>query len=350
MDQCQKRFKEKSIPRSFSVSSSLVGVLCLSLMGLGCGNARDSKSPDRVMPTKSDVKMTQFASEEVYAYPGDLPSTPNIQYAKGFSEAQVDLNANDLKFLKSVWLDPKVSAPLVQMLKTQDSSPFEMVQWVQDRIRYIVPVNFVLSQKTTYAASELITPFAPFGDTEVSDSADPTGNQPVVVMSNVGAYLYALAKSRGKAAEVDIEGVGLIHVYSPRVGLIQEGEGHFMDRAQSGNLKDLINTLTRTKTLLHEARHGDGNSRTGSDGKSGASLGFFHVKCPAGHPYQGQDACDANTNGPYSVAAAYEKAFLDTCKTCSPSTQSMIRALYLDSASRVIPGSGQWDDSPENAK
>jgi hypothetical protein len=131
----------------------------------------------------------------------------------------------------------------------------------------------------------------------------------------------------GQFANAD--GSKIVPIDSPRVGIIQVGEGLFLERfrIQPKQIEAPANSIARLGSLFHEARHSDGN---------GASLGFGHAVCPAGHPYGGQNSCDRNRNGPYSVASAILKILLRECRDCSVEEKESLRVRILDYSSRII--------------
>src|SRR5690606_3079638 len=116
------------------------------------------------------------------------------------------------------------------------------------------------------------------------------------------------AKKNNMRARFNFSESQSLEVLSPRVGLIILYDTYFNTQKfgiNRSNPKAYSNSLNRISTLLHEARHSDGN---------GPSLGFPHVKCPATKPeYEGFAACDIATNGAYAIEAAMHKKFIEEC-------------------------------------
>ena len=109
--------------------------------------------------------------------------------------------------------------------------------------------------------------------------------------------------------------------------------------------------IFRAGVLFHEARHSDGHGKT---------LGFMHAKCPATHDLAGLNACDAATNGPYTIGSEMHKYLMYACgSSCSELTMKALQVLYADQSSRTLeswqypsasPGARagtDWDDAPE---
>lgn len=173
------------------------------------------------------------------------------------------------------------------------------------------------------------------------------------VMSNIGTALYYGGKSERQVYGMKISRGLLkkaikVSATSPRVGIIQIGEGLFApELTVNRDDKDaLANTIFRLGTFFHEARHSDGNAK---------SLGFFHSNCPAGHDYADQPACDENLNGPYTVGKVMMAEMAKACEdNCSEKDKQTLKLLILDSANRVLTtthkgeASTIWDASAES--
>jgi hypothetical protein len=156
-------------------------------------------------------------------------------------------------------------------------------------------------------------------------------------MSNLGAGLYVAAKQSRVLFGIDLPGIGQVTVNTPRVGLFQIGEGHFMPllRRQGGtDYKSFANSLVRLSTFMHESRHSDGN---------GKSLGFVHAVCKSG-TYAGYNACDYSSNGPYTVGAVFLRSVTNNCQNCSEAEKEALRNVYADSFSRIIPRAAPASD------
>ena len=144
---------------------------------------------------------------------------------------------------------------------------------------------------------------------------------------------------------IKFRGVGRVPITSPRTGIIQIGDGLFHDGFFREELpKDsVVRKVFRIQTFFHEARHSDG---------TGKSIGFLHALCPPGHAYAGVNACDRNSNGPYTVGALMIEQLEKACPNCSTLEKETLQMLKLDGRSRIIPQKdGQpaqkWDAAPE---
>jgi hypothetical protein len=153
------------------------------------------------------------------------------------------------------------------------------------------------------------------------------GNRPVTVMSNFGAALYYGGKRAGALLEVRPYGMRPLTVDSPRIGLIEIGQGLFKHE----NPASAAASLSRLSVFFHEGRHSDGN---------GDSLSFFHSVCPRGHALAGALACDRTLNGPYRIGGEIARHIAENCapETCGldEAAREELRIEYLDSFSRVI--------------
>lgn len=216
-----------------------------------------------------------------------------------------------------------------------------LLDWLSLRIRYVVSSDMELNksayiEERSYSYQNAgITPDIPESSKKPGNDGGPSngggaadGPKVMVVMSNVGGALYIAGKSSGALLGLKIPGVGKVPASSPRVGILQVGEGLFKIRAtKESKIEDVDASLMRLGTLFHEARHSDGN---------GKNIGMLHAICPEGHAYAGYGACDFSLNGSYSVGAHITKVLTESCRDCSPTKKEGLRLDYLDSFSRVI--------------
>lgn len=232
-------------------------------------------------------------------------------------------------------------------------------KWLNDRVNYVIEENALtifklLIKRVIYVEQDGVS--YPNGNV-LPYSQNPANQfvekeEGITVMSNMGAALYMGGKSERKLYGMKVSR-GLLKkqikvtIDSPRAGVIQVGEGLFDPRltVNTENEKSLANSLNRLATFFHEARHSDGN---------GVSLAFAHSKCLADHDMAGQYACDENLNGPYTVGAVMMVEMIKSCdETCSPRDVEILKAIALDSASRIIHTTRKgvpatdWDAAPE---
>jgi len=98
------------------------------------------------------------------------------------------------------------------------------------------------------------------------------------------------------------------------------------------NRFSFISRVYRLSTLLHEARHSDGN---------GDHVTFGHSLCPKEHPYSGVEICDRSQNGPNSVAADFIDLYIKGCRSganaiCTDSELDRLEGLKLKNLSVVL--------------
>ena len=249
-------------------------------------------------------------------------------------------------------------ASMAKMMGIKDVQAQTLQNWMQDRVQYVVNDGFDF--ETNLVAVKTTAPFVYSNPTAVPDSlkganlptlqttADASGAQ--VVMLNIGALAYYVGKVNHQLAGVNLGGIGLVSMTSPRVGLLEIGPGLFPD-LKGHKVQNILLGIMRTGTLFHEARHSDGH---------GTTLGFLHTVCPPGSDYEGMNACDAATNGPYTIGALMTKTLMQACTSCTDLTKQVLEEIYLDIADRVLtpdtaptdlapdaPAGVDWNDAPE---
>lgn len=258
------------------------------------------------------------------------PPVADIQFDSSIPDDQYNLMAQDLEDLQKFEFT-RPDSKLLSVMGLRDSSPRSMLNWLKDRVHYIVGEKFKPARQVRSETKNQAFPF----DHESSDVdfniLDLFSSKPVVVMSNVGGGLYALSKDAHTIYSFAIPGLDDVTLTSPRTGIIQIGKGLFNKNiAGLGDepAQSKVRFAFRMGTFFHEARHSDGH---------GKSLTFPHAICPAGHEYEGSPACDANLNGPYTVGAHFFNSLARSCRDCSSHDLEMIRIQALDSFSRVLP-------------
>lgn len=167
---------------------------------------------------------------------------------------------------------------------------------------------------------------------------------PFVVMSNVGGSFYLTGKMNRRLFGARIPGQGVVPVSSYRTGILQVGEGLF--RHQGSDPQSVLNKILRLGTLFHEARHSDGNKD---------HIGFGHAVCPRGFGgLTGEDACEDNLNGSYTIGAVAQQVISEKCYDsgqCSRGDINVLRSDYLDSYRRVLDGTTvELDPTPEGKR
>jgi hypothetical protein len=252
---------------------------------------------------------------------------------------QTDALRLDLNFLSLLELGKDPALQQVMELESTPT-PANMKKWLADRVRYVVSeenetkpkillwdyayetdgINFIYPRPASLLLRE--SNFA-FDYTSAKGAAS-------TVMSNIGTSIYGRAKQRHVLAGLEIPGVGMVRVTSPRTGIIKIGRGMFRPVFQNpgfSDTNDAIYSVYRLMVLFHEARHSDGNRE---------SLGFPHTICPLGHDYEGLFGCDLSLNGAYVVGALTLRNFTASCTSCSTVAKAALKMTILDNLSRVI--------------
>lgn len=256
----------------------------------------------------------------------------NIRFSSDIPPAQSDLMHQDLRLIRSLQIDnsdPQLTSQIAEHFgPVTDGQGYE--SWLADRAKVIVAESFTPDRNSIRVIRERHRFRNPDLPEVERGRTPPRGGAVKLVMSNLGAGIYFFGKSSGAILGLAIPGLNTVTVNSPRAGIFQIGEGHFLPllrRSGGTENNNYANSLLRLGTFFHEARHSDGN---------GASLGFMHAVCPEGHDYAGYNACDANTNGPYTIGAIFLKSVITSCITCSEAEKEALRNAYTDSFSRMI--------------
>jgi hypothetical protein len=258
-----------------------------------------------------------------------LSSPASIEFHSSVPDAQKKLMRNDLQRLESFRLMP--DAELESKLGLERTDATALQTWLETRVKHVVGEKYDLKSKLTIMKRFASYPNNEMPEVETNDSPDPEGKG-VTVMSNIGSAVYFAGKKMNSLLGLKLGGLldsKKVEINSPRAGVIQVGEGLFLDRLlpSPGKPDAMANSVSRLSTFFHEARHSDG---------SGKHLGFFHALCPEGHDFAGRNACDRNRNGPYTVGALTERTLLEACTDCSEGEKEKLRLSIADSFSRVI--------------
>ena len=296
---------------------------------------------------------------------GRAQSLGTIQAENAVPKGQLALLSQDFEWLGTLQ-DLPPTQEFREVLGLESAAPASLSTWLSSRVRYVVAEDFKPSllnirpyifKKFDFPMTEmpdlefprnaenipLIDPNTlPEGTPEGADEPEAGGK---VVMANLGSALYLGGKMSNVLLGVNLRGIGRIPVTSPRVGIIQIGEGLFHDGLFGKEIPNdsPIRRTFRMSTFFHEARHSDGNGKT---------LGFMHALCPRGHDYENSNACDRNINGPYTVGALMDEHIARACTECSEVEREAIRLFGLESRSRIISsrdGSAPtaWHAEPE---
>lgn len=249
---------------------------------------------------------------------------------KVLAEHQQLLNADLVHFRDLVPVD--ADGELKRILKLDNVSAVDMDQWLSERVHFVVEETYNPNQSLVIERKNAKYPLAAvpvvnLAANEATPQQSPKGR---VVMSNIGAGIYQLAKNRQLLLSAVIPGVGSVSVRSPRAGILQIGEGLFqklVDSWPQEKIKNEMHSIWRVMTLFHEARHSDGN---------GKSLSFSHVMCPPEHNYFGKYACDSTANGAYRVSSLVIKSLSAACKTCTIQEKGIFGIMTADHLNRIL--------------
>lgn len=199
-----------------------------------------------------------------------------------------------------------------------------LFNWIYNRVKFVIGEDYSLRGKNAVTKKGHTFPSNPLPPSLLNRT---NRYERISIMSNAGAELYLTGKLENVLKGIKLDNKS-VFAPSPRVGIIQVGEGHFLERLLiNKELQSEANKIKRLSTFFHEARHGDGHSE---------HVGFIHSKCPPGHPLSGFDACEAYSNGAYSIDAVATKTLLLNCRTCSIEDKTKLSATIADAYSRVV--------------
>jgi hypothetical protein len=287
-----------------------------------------------------------------------LAQARDIQISSEVPKAQAQALVNDLRTDLSLLNTTDAD----KALSVSDLSDRTLRLWLTSRAGYIIgeneDINSRLSilQQYQYQNPGVFPEFESpkegqggdgsfhFDDALQAAAGGAAQSDVVTVMANIGTAFYYFGKGKGVLIGYNFQNYlgqqEVVTIKSPRAGIIKIGEGLFLVKLDKTNPASIANTWFRLSTMFHEAHHSDGN---------GKSLGFPHAVCPAGHEYANRNACDRNSNGPYSAGAQIMKQARATClskQTCSAKEAELMAFAALDSFSRVL-STDTWDPKPE---
>lgn len=256
-----------------------------------------------------------------------------ITFDSSVPSEQARLLEQDINRLNEVQFVPASSNDLNSMGLSELSGP-ALTQWLGQRVRIIIGEDFPVSDRTYRVANP--TPFTPvlFAEKRAFSPFAAT-----TVALNRGADLYLKARNSNYSYFLDLD-VGLTQIYSPRVGIMQIGEGLFTVQGfREAPINSFGNSLARNTTLVHEARHSDGN---------GDNVAFPHAQCPSWMDgYANEYACEGYINGPYAIQTAMMNYFRLSCTQCGQLELSGMDTSIADYRSRLLSGAVFQDIRPE---
>ena len=282
----------------------------------------------QILEESMTVRLAAKLSILLFTLLGSTETMANIKFSKDLPSDQKKLIESDLKNLDSLIFSDADKAG-EKIFNTEMNSK-NLKDWLFQRSRYIVSENFNFESSIKIINKSYQYPNDIMPQFERSTNPPPprTGGKVTVVMSNVGAAAYIAGKEKKSLFGLDIPGQGVVKITSPRSGVFKVGEGLFLPILRdSYTQKTLSHSLKRLTTFFHEARHSDGN---------GKSLAFVHAVCPPDHQYAEYNACDRNTNGPYTIGALFLRSAVDSCSKCPEAEKEALRVQYTDSFSRIL--------------
>lgn len=275
-----------------------------------------------------------------------------IRFTKTVPLKYRQLINQDLFVLKNILVDdPNLEAQNLFKM-TPSSTNYE--KWLAERVHYITSETFelefpnvvVLKENHNYPNKIFLDEQEPEKHSENSDQSSTESSKKISsIMSHLAVAVYTNSKNYGILSGMDLPGIGIIGINSPRAGVVKVGNEHFLPDSTKGtkiHIDSQASSLSRLSVMFHEARHSDGN---------GKSLGFFHAVCPKGHNFSGYAACDLSINGAYATGATFLKSSIKHCEKCSEAEKEYLRNSYMDFYSRILVNKSDkgavWDDEPE---
>lgn len=246
-----------------------------------------------------------------------------IHFDSSIPASQMQVIKEDLIYL---YRNPikDVDSSLQSMAGLPKIDGHHLYNWIYNRVKYIIGEDYKISDKNLVKQTGFQFPATPLPPM-ILNGTNQYSN--VLVMSNAGAELYVTGKRDKVLKGLRIDNK-VVFATSPRTGILQIGEGLFMDKhLVNSGLYAEANKIQRLGTFFHEARHADGHSE---------HIGFIHSRCPKGHNLSGVYACEAYANGAYSLEAVATKTLMLNCKTCSETDRTKLMAAIADAYSRVV--------------
>ena len=246
-------------------------------------------------------------------------------------EEQRELIDADLARLSSLSLN-SVNSTDLQVISLSSFQGPELVDWLITRTRFIVGEDFDYEEQANIVGTQTYRPQV------LSASINNhflEQNSLTTIMVNIGGALYRYGKQNSRVLTLDVGGQR-VYIKSPRVGVVQIGEGLFTAwSVKSSALNSVANSLIRLSVFFHESRHSDGN---------GDNVTFPHALCPSWHDYSGNYSCDKSYNGPYMVDAAMLRNLRNACTGCSNTEIQTFKAFQADAESRLLESQATWKD------
>lgn len=183
--------------------------------------------------------------------------------------------------------------------------------------------------------------------------------------ANIGMLAWIAGLTANTPVEFHMAG-RTFPVESSRTGIMMIGEGYKETALDSYGKPFPLPPEYRQMLLVHEARHSDctgGISRTELDrlrhGRTSDDLdqsvreihcGHMHIKCPAGHKFEGIPACDSEPWGAYTAGEIFYRAARED-PNISELDYQIASLVIIDTASRTqVRRSGAPDMSSSGVR
>ncbi len=262
----------------------------------------------------------------------------NVRFDSSVSAEHQEIIKGDFDALKNTNLTGG-TAEYAKLLGVRDFSGASLSYWLGERLKVVVGENYDEDSLIHRVGNQTYSPSLMVNSNTLSADRDAL-SQIQTVMFNIGSYYYLKGKGNGDLYSMSAGGIEN-PVYSPRVGIVQIGEGLFdAIRIKSIDEEDDANRDTRGTVYIHESTHTDGN---------GDDAAMPHEKCVSG-TYAGRNSCDKYYNGPYGNEAVVMYLQIQNCSLCTNATRSAMQAYMIDSQSRVLDNAVYQDRKPEGIR
>lgn len=234
----------------------------------------------------------------------DMLENSDTQIALQSTTDPVEEISNDFKF----WI--KAALPdnptLAKKWGMEGSSGRDFLKWFGERVHVITGADH--TRDSFWTSRFKVDKSLPLPQEYINwiGSAQIQDASINAIASNLGRSLLVMSAAAKNAlvySNIHMERI----VEGARFGMIRIYPEFFSNAFhldQVGNSK--IASISRIATLIHEARHSDGN---------GSSLAFMHTLCPAGHSFSGKSVCDRSENGAFGIEVALLRQFLNSANT-----------------------------------
>ena len=178
-----------------------LGIVLAILTGCGSANEIDPNGSNGI--------------DRVEKYTGSAATMPNIKFTSTMAASDRRRLEKDFEFLTTILISSSNGVALQKDLDISDTNPQSIVNWLNDRVQYLVDKDLDF-----YKATQLF---------DMSHTSGISDQSSTMVAVNIGAAIFQSADKAGKIAEITLPGIGTVRIRSPRTGIIQQGDGLLMD-------------------------------------------------------------------------------------------------------------------------